>query len=206
MRPGRDNRLGNALCSCTHPCHLVGAWWCTCTSRSASMPQPDPCRQLRVPECLAKADSSRCGTEESWKEPHGYKESAYKFSPSWILHVHFCQDIYCPGNGVFKFPDLREEDNTYTVLDSGAECAHTWCRMWKCVSYQPEHKIRQTTLWNSWLFLCDKRNAGIWWKVFSPKLDIIPECVVQVSSFPVNYQLPSLKTACWNAFTAGVKE
>ena len=29
-------------------------------------------------------------------------------------------------NGLLKFPDLREEDNTlYAALDSGAECEHT---------------------------------------------------------------------------------
>ena len=62
---------------------------------SASMQQPDPCRQLRVPECLAEADSCRCETEESWKEPHGYMESAHscKSLRSGILHVHFCQDL-----------------------------------------------------------------------------------------------------------------
>ena len=62
---------------------------------TACMPQPDPCRQLWVPECLAEAGSQRCrcGTEESWKEPHGYMEFACKFSPSGILHVHFCQDL-----------------------------------------------------------------------------------------------------------------
>ena len=28
-----------------------------------------------------------------WKESHGYMESACKFSPSGILHLHFCQDL-----------------------------------------------------------------------------------------------------------------
>ena len=80
MRPGRDNHLGNVLCSCTHARHLVGARCCG----SACMPYPDPCRQLWVSECLAEADSCRCWTEESWKEPHGYMEFACKFSPSGI--------------------------------------------------------------------------------------------------------------------------
>ena len=111
MRSGRDNRLGNVLCSCTHARRLVGARCCG----SACMPYPDPCRQLWVPECLAEADSCSCGTEESWKEPHGYMESACKLPPSGILHVHmhFCQDPL-PREIEFwiKFPDLREEDNT----------------------------------------------------------------------------------------------
>ena len=29
------------------------------------------------------------------------------------------------------------------------------------------------------------------WKVFSPKLDNIQECLANLSSFPANYQLPS---------------
>ena len=48
----------------------------------------------------------------------------------------------------------------------------------------------------------------IWWKVFSPKLDNIQECLANLSSFPANYQLPSLKRlpVCRNAHTVGVKE
>ena len=35
-----------------------------------------------------------------------------------------------------------------------------------------------------------------WWKVFCPKLDNIQECLVKLSTFPPNYQLPSLKRWC----------
>ena len=85
------------------------------------MPQPDPCRQLRAPECLVKADSCGCGTEES---------RAVK-GALWVhgicMQVLTVWDTLLPRpsaqeNEVLKFPDLREED---AVLDSGAECAHT---------------------------------------------------------------------------------
>ena len=36
----------------------------------------------------------------------------------------------------------------------------------------------------------------IWWKVLSQKLDNIQESLVTLSSFPANYQLPSLKRWC----------
>ena len=99
---------------------LVGARQC----RSASMPQPDPCRQLRVPECLVKADSCGCGTEESravkgasWV--HGI---CMQLLTLWDITFTFLPRPTAQENGVLKFPDLREED---AVLDSGAECAHT---------------------------------------------------------------------------------
>ena len=57
-------------------------------------------------------------------------------------------------------------------------------------------------------FFCDKPNeyGG---KFFSRKIDNIQECLVKPSSFPTNYQLPSLKSwrlLHWNAFTADVEE
>ena len=89
-----------------------------------TMPQPDPCRQLRVPECLVKADSCGCGTEESrtvkgasWV--HGICMQVHTV---WDITFTFLPKPTAQENGVLKFPDLREED---AVLDSGAECAHT---------------------------------------------------------------------------------
>ena len=64
----------------------------------------------------------------------GQKRAERSLTGTWNLHtsslrlgyyMYIFAKTYCPGNGVFKFPDLREEDNTYTVLDSAAECAHT---------------------------------------------------------------------------------
>ena len=40
---------------------------------------------------------------ELWKEPHGYVESACKFLPSGIVHVHFCQDLL-PRKIEFEVP------------------------------------------------------------------------------------------------------
>ena len=126
MRLGRD--WATSLCSVFNVTVFSHARTLSCgrtiVCRSASMPQPDPCRQLRVPECLVKADSCGCGTEESravkgasWV--HGICmqvltvwDTTYKFLPR-----HTAQE-----NGVLKFPDLREVD---AVLESGAECAHT---------------------------------------------------------------------------------
>ena len=89
------------------------------------MPQPDPCRRLRVPECLVKADCCGCGTEESrtvkgasWV--HGICMQVLIVSD--IIHLHFLPRRTAQENEVLKFPDLREED---AVLESGAECAHT---------------------------------------------------------------------------------
>ena len=87
-------------------------------------PEPDPCRQLRVPECLVKADSCGCGTEESravkgasWV--HGI---CMQVLTVWDITFTFLPRPTAQENGVLKFPDLREED---AVLDSGAKCAHT---------------------------------------------------------------------------------
>ena len=42
----------------------------------------------------------------------------------WVITYTFLPRPAAQENGVLKFPDLREEDNTfYAVLDSGAECA-----------------------------------------------------------------------------------
>ena len=64
---------------------------------------------------------------------------------TWNLHARaYVWDITCTflprptaqENGVLKYPDLREEDNTkYAVLDSGAECAHTLMQYMWSVSY-----------------------------------------------------------------------
>ena len=44
----------------------------------------------------------------------------------WDITCTFLPRPTAQENGVLKYPDLREEDNTkYAVLDSGAECAHT---------------------------------------------------------------------------------
>ena len=119
MRPERDNRLGNVLR--THAHHLVGARWC----RSASMPQPVPCRQLQIQNVLPRQTAAVAGQKRAERSLMG----------TWNLHAsshrpgYTCTFLPRPTaeeNGVLKFPDLREEDNTkYVVFDSGAECAHT---------------------------------------------------------------------------------
>ena len=38
--------------------------------------------------------------------------------------------------------------------------------------------------------------SAVWWKVFSPKLSNIQECLLKLSSFLANNQLPSLKRWC----------
>ena len=87
------------------------------------MPQPDPCRQLRVPECLVKADSSGCGTEESHtvKGASSVHGICVQVLTVWDITFTFLPRA-AQENEVLKFPDLREGD---AVLDSGAECAHT---------------------------------------------------------------------------------
>ena len=90
-------------------CRLVGARWC----RSASA----VCRSLshavnfESQNVLPRQTAARCGTEESGKELRGYIESSCKFSPSGIVHAHFLPRP-AQENGVLKFPDLKEEDNT----------------------------------------------------------------------------------------------
>ena len=204
--------LGNVTVFCvqrhcvlarTHArCH-VGPRKC----RSASMPQPDPCRQLRVPECLVKADSCGCGTEESravkgapWV--HGICKCMQVLTV-WDIKFTFLPRPTAQENEVLKFPDLREEDAACVGFRSWV-CTHTWCSMWKSVSYQPDRK-RHTTLRNSWQFVWQAQR--IWWKVFSPKLDNIQECLANLSSFqPITSFLPWRGGACRNAHTAGVKE
>ena len=52
---------------------------------------------FEVSECLAKEDSCRYGTEESWKDPHGLMGRLHgvclQVLTVWIRHVHFCQDV-----------------------------------------------------------------------------------------------------------------
>ena len=88
------------------------------------MPQPDPCRQLRVPERVVKADSCGCGTEESRavKGASWVRGICMHVLTVWDITFTFLPRPTAQENEVLKFPDLREED---AVLDSGAECAHT---------------------------------------------------------------------------------
>ena len=190
MRPGRDNRLGNVLCPCTHARRLVGA---RCPG-STCMPQSDPCRQLWVPECLAEADSyrCRCGTEESWKEPRGYMESACKFSPSGILHVylHFCQDLL-PRKIDFWSSQIWEKRMILSMqcwIQELSVHTHDAVRgsLW-ATSQSTRDMLHYKTAGNFFLW----RTQRIWWK-----LDNVQECLVKPSSFPANYQLPSLKSWC----------
>ena len=65
------------------------------------MPQPDPCRQPRVPECLVKADSCGCGTEES---------RAVK-GASWVHGM--CMQVLTVWDITFKFlprPTAQENE------------------------------------------------------------------------------------------------
>ena len=204
-------------------------------------------------------------------------ESAWKFSPSGILHVHFCQDLkVLPMKMEFWSSQIWEKRIIRSMLCWIQEpSVHTHdASMWKSVSYQPEHK-RHTTLdkkkknhhrdsrreercstcdimldqaWSAqgkfdprlsatfalpWSRLIEHditrgtaffspriarmvllfvqggrilhyetvgiflwQTQWIWWKVFSPKLDNIQECLVELSSFSANYQLPFLKRWC----------
>ena len=112
---------------------------------------------------------------------------------TWKLHasshrlgyyIYIFAKTYCQENEVLKIPDLREKD---AVLDSRSwVCTHTWCSMWKSVSYSPERK-RHTTLWNSWQFLWQAQ--WIWWKVFLSKARQHPG--VPCQSLKFSSQLPA---------------
>ena len=79
MRPGRDDRLGNILCSRVHARRLVGAICQYAMATAWSMPSTASPRMSWRGRQLAL----RAITE--LKEPHGYMESACNFSPSGIL-------------------------------------------------------------------------------------------------------------------------
>ena len=90
------------------------------------VPQPDPCRQLRVPECLFKADSCGCGTEENCAVKGASWVHAWNLPASSHRLEYYINFTFLPRsrptaqeNGVLKFPYLREGD---AVFDSGAEC------------------------------------------------------------------------------------
>ena len=109
----------------------------------------------------------------------------------WDITFTFLPRPAAQENGVLKFPDLREED---AVLDSGAECAHTndaVCGSLWAASRSARDILHYETVDN----YCYKHNeyGG---KFFSPKLDNIQECLANLSSFPANYQLPSMKKWC----------
>ena len=77
MRPRRDNRRGNVLCSCMHTRRLMSTRWC----RSATVPA---CHSLIHAVTFESQDVLLRQT---------FAVAGQKFSPSGILHVHFCQDL-----------------------------------------------------------------------------------------------------------------
>ena len=68
-----------------------------------------------------------------WKEPHGYMESACKFSPSGILHLRFCQDLL-PKKMKFWSSQIWEKRMLCWIQELSVH-THTWCSMWKTVSH-----------------------------------------------------------------------
>ena len=113
----------------------------------------DPCRQLRVPECLAEADSSCWGKEESWKEP-GYIESACKFSPFGMLHVHFCQDLL-PRKMEFWSSQIWKKKIKCFVGFRSWVCSHAVCWSLWATSQSTRDILHYETVG----IFCDKRNV-----------------------------------------------
>ena len=117
-------------------------------------------------------------------------ESACKFWPSGILDVHFTKTC-CPGNRVWS-SQIWEKRITLTDL----VCMQCWIQELSVHSYD----VVCGSLWaTGQRDILHYETAGnflwqtqqIWWK-----LNNIQECLVKPSSFPANYQLPSLKSWC----------
>ena len=121
---------------------------------------------------------------------YGYMESACKFSPSGILHVHFCQDLL-PRKTEFWSSQIWEKRiilsmqcwiQELSVHTYDAVCGSLWATSQAQETYYITDETAGNFLWQT---------QRIWWK-----LDDIQECFVKPSSFPANYQLPSLKSWC----------
>ena len=180
-------------CTIVQICQYATAWSMPSTSSTRMSCKG---RQLRLQDRREpRSERSLMGTWNLHANSHRLGYFIYIFT--------FLPRPTAQENEVLKFPDLREED---AVLDSGAECAHTHMMQYVEVcellagAQETYYIMKQLAiLWQA---------QWVWWKVFSQKLDNIQECLANLSSFPANYQLPSLKRwgACRNAHTAGVKE
>ena len=102
MRPGRDNRLGNVLCSRTHafalswahngvdlPVQYAAAWSMLSTSSLGNSRMS--CWGWQLPLRYRR----------ELKGAHEYMESSCKFSPSGMVHAHFFAKT-CPGKWSFE--------------------------------------------------------------------------------------------------------
>ena len=98
MRPGRNNRLGNILCSCTHARRLVGARWCrsaVCHSLIHAVnfdSQNVLPRQTATVAGQKRAERSRMGT---WNLHATFHRLGY-----YMMYIF--AKTYCQENGVWS--------------------------------------------------------------------------------------------------------
>ena len=112
----------------------------------------------------------------------------------WDITFKFLPRPTAQENEVLKIPDLREKD---AVLDSGADwCAHTHMIQYVEVC-ELLARAQETYYIMKQLAIFVTSTMNMVESFFSRlKLDNIQECLANLSSFPANYQLPSLKRWC----------
>ena len=126
-----------------------------------------------------------------WKEPHGYMESACKFSPSGILHLHFCHDLL-PKKMKFWSSQIWEKTMLCWIQELSVHTHDAVCGSLWATSRSARDILHYETVGN----FCDKHNEYGGKFFLQSSTTSMQECLANLSNFPANYQLPSLKRWC----------